>query len=272
MICHALKANGRPCHAYGSVLERGVDRDGTLVTTYSHTCRHHQHFFDGDAWKKKYLSSIWYQDIWHIPHHHIEYVISSGAVEVTQDDVAAVESKGDSWYLFVLLARHVPAARREWNPSLWEKAQFMIWRRIDSIGPVSLDYIDLRRTICEPFAQELALCLNRFPRHRETSKEWWLTAVKLLLILGDEGEILKDPQLETCLSLACRPELPILKSMIEQGEILNLLLTERAAFYANCVAGVSLSTFREELLSVTWHPSRAIDWCMDFDGENPFKK
>jgi hypothetical protein len=269
-LCHAVKTNGRPCRAYASVLEKSVDREGTLVITYSHTCRHHQHFFDGDAWKHKYLSPIWYNELWRVPHRHVEYVLSSGAVTITKADVEWFAVEGCTWYLFVLLARHVPAARRDWNPLVWEKAQSMIWRHIDSIGPVSLNYVDLRATICD--AQELALCLKKFPRHRDPSHEWWLTAVKLLLILGEEGEILKDPQLETCLSLACSAELPILKSMIEEGEILNLLLTERAAFYAKCIAGIRLSNFREELLAVTWHPSRALNWCVDFDGDHPFKK
>ena len=275
-LCHALKANGRPCRAYASVLEEGVDRDGTPVVTYSHTCRHHSHFFDGDTWKHKYLGPIWYNEIWRIPHLHVEYVLSSGAITVTKEDVDWFTLEGYSWYLFVLLARHVPAARRDWNPLLWEKAQTMIWRRIDSIGPVSLDYADLRATICVPAAKELALCLKRFPsanHRREMSKEDWLTAVKLLLILGDADEILTDPQLtlET-LSLARRVDLSILNSMIDEGEILNLLLTERAAFYEKCIRGVGVAAFREELLAVAWEPSRAVAWCIDFEGDSPFKK
>ena len=274
-LCHAVKTDGRPCRAYASVLEKNVDRDGTPVVTYSHTCRHHQHFFDGDAWMHTYLGPIWYNEIWRVPHRHVEYVLSSGAVTITKADVDWIGIEGCTWYLFVLLARHVAAARREWNPPLWEKAQSMIWQHIDSIGPVSLNYVDLRATICEPFAQELALCLKKFPRWWTTanSKDWWLTTVKLLLILGDECEILKDPQLETCLSLACSAEtLPFLKSMIEEGEILNFLLTERAAFYAKCIAGVGVSNFREELLAVAWHPSRVMDWCADFEGDTHFKK
>jgi hypothetical protein len=97
--------------------------------------------------------------------------------------------------------------------------------------------------------------------------------VKLLLILGDADEILTDPQLtlET-LSLARRVDLSILNSMIDEGEILNLLLAERAALYEKCVRGVGVAAFREELLAVAWEPSRVMDWCADFDGDSPFKK
>lgn len=268
-LCHALKANGRPCHAYASVLEEVVDRTGTPVITYSHTCRHHRSFFEGTRWKEKYLGDIWYREIWQVPHLHIEYVLSSGAVDVTRADVEGFEPRGCTWYLFVLLARHVPAACRDWNPTLWEKAQTVIWHRIDSIGPVPLDYIDLRQTICQPFAQELALCLKRFPaatHRREMLKEEWLTAVKLLLILGDAEEILTDPQLTAeTFQLARRPDLLCLNSMIDGGEILDLLLTERAALYKKKIAGVNVDAFREELLAVAWEPSRAVAWCFEFD-------
>ena len=277
MLCHALKANSRPCHAYGSVLERCVDRDGSPVITYSATCRHHQHFFDGDTWKKKYITgSIWHRrEVWQIPHHHIEHVLSSGAVRITKSDVECIESKGCTWYLYVLFARHVPELRRSWNPSLCDKAQEMIWRRIDSIGPVSLTYIDLGLTIRDESAEEFIRCLQRFPVYArpEPSRDEWLSAVCLILIVGPGEEILTSPHLEKVLTgpfLRCN--LPILEAMLIDGTLAKQLLDARADLYAKRIRGVNLDAFREELLSVAWHPSRAMDWCIDFEGENPFKK
>jgi hypothetical protein len=276
MICHALKASGRPCHAYGSVLERGVDRDGTLVTTYSPTCRHHKHFFDGDAWKKKYLGSIWNRrELWQIPHRHIEHVLSSGAVEVTQDDIANISTVGSTWYLYVLLARHVPHFKTSWNPELLAVAQVMIWRRIDSIGPVTLTYADLGLMIGDEYAEEYIKCLYSFPSHArpELICEEWLSAACLLRMMGPGDEILTSPHLEKVLTCPfSMRSLPILDSLLADGTLAKQLLDARADLYAKCVRGVNLGAFREELLGVAWHPSRAMDWCMDFDGENPFKK
>ena len=276
MLCHALKANGRPCHAYGSVLERGVDRDGTPVITYSTTCRHHQHFFDGDTWKKKYLGAFWYnRELWQIPHHHIEHVLSSGAVTITKADVDFISPVGGTSYLYILFARHVPELRRSWNPNLCNRAQEMIWRHIDSIGPVRLTYADLGFTIRGEYAEEFIRCLQRFPIYArpEPSRDEWLSAVCLILMVGPGEEILTSPTLESAiLGTYTGYKLPILEALITDGTLTKQLLDARADLYAKRIRGVNLDAFREELLSVAWHPSRAMDWCIDFEGENPFKK
>ena len=277
-LCHALKANGRPCRAYASVLEESVDRLGAPVITYAHTCRHHDTLFDGAGWIKKFLGHVWHnRELTFIPHRHVEYVLSSGAVQVTEADVAAIEVKGYTWYLYVLLARHVPGVCRQWNTALCEKAQEMIWRRVDSIGPLTLTYADLGNTLhgqCRGDQSiELFLCLGFFPQYSrpELSRESWLTAICLILLLGPGEEILTSPYLESCLEMMkgryTRFKLPILESLLQDGSLAKQLLDERAALYEKCIRGVSVSTFRDELLAVTWEPSRVLDWCADFDGD-----
>jgi len=247
------------------------------VTTYSATCRHHQHFFEGDTWKKKYITgSIWHRrEVWQIPHHHIEHVLSSGAVEVTQDDIANISTVGSTWYLYILLARHIPHFKTSWNPELLAVAQAMIWRRIDSIGPVTLTYADLGLMIGDEYAEEYIKCLYSFPSQvrPELIREEWLSAACLIRIMGPDYEILTSPHLEKVLtgSFSIR-SLPILESLLTDGTLAKQLLDARADLYAKCVRGINLAAFREELLAVAWHPSRVMDWCMDFDGENPFKK
>ena len=272
-LCHALKADGRSCRAYASVLEESVDRDGTPVITYSPTCQHHQHFFDGDTWKNKYLGAIWCnREFWRIPHRHVEYVLSSGAVKITKADVDFIGSIGCTWYLYVLFARHVPELRRSWNPVLCDRAQEMIWRRMDSVGPVTVTYADLGLTIREEYVEEFILCLRYFPVYAkpEPSRDEWLTAVCLLLMVGPGEEILTSPQLEPLLARALELRgrtLPILDSLIADGTLVAQLLEARAALYATRVHSVNVNAFREELLAVAWEPLRVLDWCADFDGE-----
>jgi len=277
-LCHALKANGRPCHAYASVLEESVDRLGTPVITYAHTCRHHVTFFDSPGWIKKFLGHVWHNHVLSfIPHRHVEYVLSSGAVQVTEEDVAAIEMKGYTWYLYVLLARHVPGLCRSWNTALCEKAQEMIWRRVDSIGPLTLTYADLGHTLSGKsrlLPAELFLCLGFFPQYSrpELSRDSWLTAICLILLLGPGEEILTSPYLESCLEMmkgryAKTFKLPILESLLEDGSLAKQLLTARADLYEKRIRAVSVSTFREELLAVAWEPSRVLAWCADFDGD-----
>jgi hypothetical protein len=216
---------------------------------------------------------MWYnRDFWRIPHLHVEYVLSSGAVTITKSDVDWIGVEGCAWYLYVLFARHVPELRRIWNPVLCDRAQEMLWRRVDSIGPLNLSYADLRATIQgQDLVNELALCLRKFPTaiyRRELSREEWLSAVKLILLLGDADEILTDSGLaQETLHVAKRSDLPLLSSLIDDGTLVKLLLDERAALYEKCIRGVNLVAFSEELLAVAWEPSRAIAWCVDFEGD-----
>ena len=221
----------------------------------------------------KYLGAIWYnREFWRIPYLHVEYVLSSGAVKITKADVDFIGPMGCTWYLYVLFARHVPELRRSWNPTLCDRAQEMIWRHIDSIGPVTVTYADLSLTIQEEYADEFMLCLRCFPVYArpEPTRDEWLSAACLILLLGPGEEILSSPRLESVLAGALPQSrgrtLPILESLLADGTLAKQLLEARAALYEKRIRAVNGDSFREELLATAWEPSR-LAWCVDFEGD-----
>lgn len=192
-------------------------------------------------------------------------------------DEASVQGfKGSlRWAYFWMLCARYGRIRPEWNPALYKKivAQLFCWWKGVSAGPIELRNADILSVICvkgncsafhdglmmfptgllEGLSENLVFWL--FYDAARLHPEWFLEWFSGGFADGDKKtyQVLGRSR--------CHP----MTHILEGERMAKWIQAQKAKFYGRRLI------FTEELVAVTHHPSRCIEWTMDWEAKMEFE-
>ena len=192
-------------------------------------------------------------------------------------DEASVQGfKGSlRWAYFWMLCARYGRIRPEWNPALYKKivAQLFCWWKGVSAGPIELRNADILSVICvkgncsafhdglmmfptgllEGLSENLVFWL--FYDAARLHPEWFLEWFSGGFADGDKKtyQVLGRSR--------CHP----MTHILEGERMAKWVQAQKAKFYGRRLI------FTEELVAVTHHPSRCIEWTMDWEAKMDFE-
>jgi len=194
---------------------------------------------------------------------NIEEWIRLGLLDITPETIGALRGKERWAYFWMLCAKHT-IIRPEWNPDLYRRivGQLFSWWSAVALGPVTIRNSDILRLICVKgscslfyeglfmFPKELMnpdtenvffwLFYDAAKLHPEWFLEFWMTAVP-----------------ESQSDLLAKSSHPVAR-ILEGARMAEWLRAQKEAFYGR------RPVFAEELLAVAHHPSRFLEWTLDW--------
>ncbi len=245
--CHALTKDLSLCRNFGEVLEENTD-----TITYSGFCHIHR------------LPKVTPKQLYKLARHmewstgrctHITYLLEEEVVEVKKEDFAKLSADNNYTYFVLLCARYVKGFHRDWNPFLFDNAATYLWEWRNAIGPVTITFEDFH-TLAAVSSWDIVA--KRCPLNEHTEKSWrdWLwkyfeteegKAYLFDMKLYDSVEDVKG-----WLNTKQRPYEEIFITMMD--------LSKKVA---RTKCRVRTNKIREDLMRITWHPDRVVDWCFD---------
>ena len=267
--CYALTKDNKPCRNYGIVLEDSED------ILYAPTCHHHPNFFD--TWCKR-LPRLGYsiESYPQIRYHHVRRVLEEGIVDVKKEDIERLPEGRNYTHLILLCAKHVEGFKRSWNPAVFDRCVRNIWWQVFAVGPVNVssqDLVALLKCYDGPLVKSFYTILTKFPEN-EYQEPWeteWLRVTEVLL----ENSYLKwDPDLLNSENFQMLKEktkrFPRLQTLLEDGTLETKIRSVKKNFYKR--QKETMDSVKEELVMVTWHPDRFVEWCMDWEEKEWLQK
>lgn len=259
--CYALTKEEKPCRGFGEILSR---TDEEII--YSPTCKKHS----GYEFKKILVTNAQSLEWDSIYYNYYKRVLEDGVLEITKQDIEELPQGNYTHFLF-LCAKYVPGFHFNWNRkrSLATLANLSWQRR--SVGPVYVskdDVILFASTIGSPVAT-LLYCLSYYPSktYSQPDKEEWIRFIDHFFETDIGKRALGIPSLltlhtyieEICKKTQGTVMLELLDSIFQE-----YVKDKKKKFYLSFKDRTN--TFKEELVKVTWHPNRFINWCLDLDG------
>jgi hypothetical protein len=234
--CHALTKDESLCRNYGEVLEEN---------TYSGFC--HIHRFPN--LKPQELYRLTKNMEWsHSRCTHIAYLLQEELFAVTKEDVAKLNQMNTHTYFVLLCAKYVKGFHRDWHPMLFDNAVTNLWRWHNAIGPVTITQNDLH-TLAAVSAWDIVA-----KRCSLLEKSWcdWLWKY----FETPEGmPHLFDSVKEGVEKWLLTKQIPMVETFQKMMD-----LSKKVA-KAKC--RVKTNKIRQELMEITWHPQRVVEWCFD---------
>lgn len=261
--CYAFKKDFSPCRNYAVILEK---TDSSI--TYAPTCKLHEGFFD--KWCKR-LPRLG-RNTESYPgyrYHHVKRVLEDFVVEVKKEDIEGLLTDNNYTHLILLCAKYVDGFKRSWNPSAFDKAVRNIWWQIFAYGPVnvcSMDLVCMLKCYDGPLVDSFYKVLTMFPENlaQEPWDDEWMRVIDVLV---DKTWLKWEPDLVKSEHITQLKEkskwLPRLQNLVENGSVETKLKEVKKTFYKE--QKEKQDSVKEELMAVTWHPDRFVEWCMDWE-------
>ena len=258
--CLALSRKWRVCCNYASVIKNS---DGT--TTRGITCIKHTEFFNNQEEIKMILFDPRRGGYAHYSHicswisKWLESCLMEGLIKITQEDISKIITEGirmritPKWAYFLLLyARSVKEFRYSWNPILWEKSVTTLWHWTRRIGPVEITKKDLQLLLCVKgsifeFYRGIELAMEEL-----NDDEWYSFFEECCASCAEWFEYFVGIPIEE--------HKKYVKGVTATLRYTAWLLTKKSRFFKKC--SEKLSIFKQEIMAVSWHPSRFQKWAL----------
>jgi len=173
--------------------------------------------------------------------------VSCGLLEITKEDFEGITpntARPLDWVLFTIICSLKGSFIPEWNLPLWTHVVQQMWRISQSIGPITVNFDQIQDMICVK-GDYFTLGINAFPRGLEISQQEWIIFFEQCAERYPEWF---EEYWMTRKGTFIAPMEEYYTSWIEVKK------QEFLARQMSC---------RDELIEVSWHPSRALDWIMD---------
>jgi hypothetical protein len=262
--CYALTNKGTPCRNYGTILSQS---DGEIV--YSPTCKHH----NGYDFKKHLVTRAQSLEWDSVEYNYFKRVLEDGVLEIEKEDINSLP-KGNYTHFLSLCSHFVKDFKFDWNTRRSQAALANLWWQSRSVGPIYVsksDVITLASTSKNPLTT-LSYCLAAFPgeQYQEPTKEEWIRFLDYFFDNSDSGKIsLPHPHFlskefsEKTGMLCDSFKNKFMKEFLKSGDFTEYVKGKKQSFYKK--QKESIDSVKEELVMVTWHPDRFVEWCMDWE-------
>jgi hypothetical protein len=258
--CYALTNQGTPCRNYGSILENS---DNKIL--YSPTCSKHKSY----DFKKDLLTRAQALEWDSIEYNYYKRVLEDGVLEITKEDIDSLP-KANYTHFLLLCAKYVNGFEFNWNKGRSLAALANLWWQSRSVGPIYVskgDIIKLAQT-CWNDITTLCYCLASFPgeKYLQPTKDEW---IRFLDYYFDELKSICIPTFvskefaENTSKLCQSFHNTFMKGFLDSGEFTKYIEQKKKSFYKYLKD--KMDSVKEELVEVTWHPDRFMNWCMDWE-------
>ncbi len=245
--CHALKKDKTLCRNYAEVLE---ESESTI--TYSPFCHIHKHPII--TWKQLYRLARGME--WSTARcTHIAFLLENELVEVKKEDFATLHTEHNYVYFVLLCSRWITGFHRDWNPLVFDKAVTYLWQWHTAVGPVQIKLEDFH-TLAKVSSWDVVV--KRCPLNQHTQNAWktWLWK----FFETEEGTALLfdttlDDAIEGVEQWLATKVLPMKEVFQKQMKLSKSV--------AKAKKRVRMNVLRKDLMEITWHPDRVVDWCFD---------
>lgn len=250
-MCLAFTKAGKPCRNLGQVFNSSESE-----VIYSCTCVQHRNYFTEhlEDWK----SRIGHYAMWNkAAKYQFEMLLKTKQVILTKDDTLIQENTYIRYY--TMYAKYVDGFRMNWNKENFEFAvirQILSWYP-DYEGLLAFAHCSNYETIMKIITREFKKMKKdgngNVPRVEYEIDSW------LQYALEKDKELLND-------SKTCEKIQKMLKDCIgpiQEAKFLSYINKFRRAEMKE--KKEALSRCKEELIAVTWHPSRVMKWCLDVE-------
>ena len=260
--CLALSKDCRLCSNYAAITK---DPEGNSIRGF--TCKQHIGFFKDP----KKIKRLWFVAIgWKGGYAHylhvspwiikwIESCIIERVIHISREDIQTLLQRGSTtakWGYFLLLcARHVEGFSYSWNPKLWETTVRTLWIWSKRIGAIQITNKDLQEFTCVKGG------LIEFYKGLVTIANEQNTEDVFQYI--EDCSINKPEWFETFLGIPIEEHNKHVSGLTTQVRYTAWILTKKKRLFDKHVARTQL--IKQELLAVTWHPSRSRGWIFTSD-------
>ena len=265
--CHALTAKGSRCKSYASVLERS-----DKCITYDYTCSKHKEYFKDGKIPNKWKNNRW-KFVRRLEERlgiarFIEDALCLGLVIPTQEEISSLEESSYYTYFILLCAKHVDGFLLDWNLRLSAKVLKKLWKWFGAIGPVTVTYSDLFSMIKNSVQSGFYNILITYTHGLAPERAWFLFFERCSqeewfdeVLHCDAHDMLINNSIKSlAISKVPRENISLL-SILESGKFHVWLLDKKSQRYS--VLREKILPFKEELLAISWAPTRFRNWCLD---------
>jgi hypothetical protein len=251
--CHALTKANKRCRSLALIQEKSED-----CITYSHVCKEHTHFFTTFQPTEEMVEDLEYHRGLHI---FFRDAIKEGLICV-KEFIASLPAESMYAYFYLVCLNNAKGFQSSWNRPLHLKAFKMVWKRLNSAGPVyihwghlfllaAIDGVEGFYTMLKTSNCDAAVWFQLFER---ASREEFFEQMYHIDISEHEAyrnDVIKHLTKDT-------PSTRYLKAYLE-GIFLYWLKKKKTQRYESLRKRIP---FKEELMEVAWNPDR-MAWYLD---------
>jgi hypothetical protein len=239
--CHALKKDKSLCRNYAEVLEENED-----VITYSPFCHIHKH--PTITWKRLARGMEWST----ARCTHLSFLLEHELLEVKKEMFATLDPEKNYVYFVLLCARWLPGFHRSWNPQLFDEAVTYLWKWHMAIGPVQIKTEDFH-TLTKVSSWDLVAKRCPLPHHAWKTWLWkFFETEEGIALLFDTSLDDGIDEVQTWLATKTVAMTDIFQKQMKLSKAVG-----------KAKQRVKMNMIRKDLMELTWHPDRVVDWCFD---------